>query len=82
MAVTGMTAALAAWMRKLTNASPAVAADNSFFSCRNEPVAHDAADRKDEVHRCAVRSLDYYPGASLRPAPRSSALHITPSSGF
>ena len=77
-----MAASLTTRMRQLSNAAPAVSAHDAFFAGGHKPVAHYAADGQDQVERGVVRALDYCPAASLRPVARSSALHITPASGF
>lgn len=82
MDICGVAASLTARMWKLANPAPAVSAHDAFFARRHKAIAHDAADWQDQVERGVVRALDYPVAASLRPVARSSALHITPASGF
>lgn len=80
-----MSAPLAARMRQLSDARPALAADNARFSRRNEPLANDAGNRKKKICKRA------YPGSEggvdarssryLRPVASLTAVHIASRSG-
>lgn len=80
-----MSASLAAGMRQLSNARPAVTANDALLARRNESLADDAGNRKEKIGKCACPGGDGGVDARLSRYSRSvasfTAFHIASRSG-